>query len=281
MKNILLIPVLIGVTACTSLYYAPRVAHVKFYDPSIAVLQQQEIYFPVAAKGQTKIILHGWWFAATTEKVLGTVVFFHGNAENLTSHFLALSWLPRAGYNYFIFDYPGYGESQGQPTPESTVESGIAALKWVHDNKDSSPLFVYAHSLGGAIGHRAVIDAKATVPVASLVLDGTFLSYRSMARRKAQQSWALWLLQPFAWLLMSDSASAKDLLEQRPPIPLLVIHGEKDPVIPIDQGQSLFDKSLEPKQLWLVSEETHGDLFFIEKGAYRKKLLEYWAHLKN
>ena len=267
--------VMIFSVGCSSLLYSPRVPKVKFYDPSQVGLKQEEIEF----KSADGLGIHGWWFSATTEEARGTVVFFHGNGENLTSHFANLSWLPKEGYNYFIFDYPGYGVSEGEPTTENTVAAGVAALKWVHQNKDSRGLFVYAHSLGGAIGHRAVLDCKEEVPIKSLVLDGTFLSYRTVAKRKAEQSWLLWLFQPLAWLVMSDTYAPKDVVDKRPPIPLLVIHGTLDKVVPPDLGQDLYDRSPGPKELWFIPEEHHGDLFWIENFKYRTRLLDYWTKL--
>lgn len=264
----------LALCGCTSVMYIPRVQNHQFYDPAVVHLKPEDITF--TDSDGTK--LHGWWFAANTKEALGTVIFFHGNGENLTSHFASLSWLPNAGYNYFIFDYPGYGTSEGDPSPLTTLNSGKAAILWVHSNKDPRPLYIYGQSLGGVISYRAVLDLKDQVQFQSLVLDATFLSYRSIARRKSAQSWLLWILQPVAWLVMSDEYAPKDL-EKRPPIPLLVMHGQEDVVVPPDQGDIVFEKSAEPKTMWKIPDAHHGDIFWIDNYKYRTQILDYWAKL--
>lgn len=268
--GLLVLAVLVVNVACSSLLYYPRENRGFFYDPKKFGLSQEEVVF----RGKDGLELHGWWFAASAQPAKGTLVFFHGNAENISTHFLNFSWLPEKGYNYFIFDYPDYGKSTGQPSPESTVQAGQAALAWVHENKDKGPLFVYGQSLGGNIAFRAVLDVKDRIPIRALILDGTFLSYRSIARQKASESYLLWLLQPIAWLAMSDRYAPADI-EKRVPIPLLVIHGQKDKVIDPKFGEEIFAKSPEPKEIWRIEEGQHGDTFFAHQKQYRQKLLDF------
>lgn len=257
-------------TGCASLFYYPRVEGVKFYDPSQVGLQQEEIEFE--DENQTK--LHGWWFDSKIQPSLGTVIYFHGNAENITTHFLTLSWLPAKGYNYFIFDYPSYGVSQGKATPKSTVEAGRAALRWVKQNKDQRPLIVFAQSLGGIIGLKSVLDIKEEVQIKNVIVDSTFLSYRSIARQKASESLITWLFQPIGWLVMSDEYAPKNI-DQLSPIPLLVIHGQKDIVIHPKFSEEIYSKASEPKQIWRIPEGQHGDTFWKHNKIYRDKLLDY------
>jgi uncharacterized protein len=256
--------------ACSSFIYFPREPKKKFYDPSQVGLKQEEVEF----ENSEGTRIHGWWFESKTQPSKGTVIFFHGNAENLTTHFLSMAWLPAEGYNYFIFDYPGYGVSEGKPTPYTALISGRAALHWVHDHKDQRPLIVYGQSLGGNVAFRALLDTKDTIPYRALILDGTFLSYRSVARQKASESWVLWLFQPFVWLSMNDTYAPHDL-EKRAPVPLLVIHGQKDPVIHPKYGEEIFAKSPEPKQIWRIENGRHGDSFWGNNKPYRQKLLDF------
>jgi fermentation-respiration switch protein FrsA (DUF1100 family) len=248
----------------------------KYYDPSQVALKQEEVEF----ENEEGTRIHAWWFQAKTKVSKGTIVFFHGNAENLTTHFLNLSWLPEQGYSYLIFDYPGYGVSEGKPTPKSTVLTGYAAIRWVHKNKDSGPLIIYGQSLGGAIAFRSMLDIKDEIPMKAIILDSTFLSYRSLAREKAKESWVTWLLQPIAWLAMTDEYAPKDI-GRRAPTPLLVIHGEKDRVIPLKFGEEIFRNSPEPKIIWKIPNGTHGDVFWAHQLVYRKKFLDYLEGLNE
>jgi fermentation-respiration switch protein FrsA (DUF1100 family) len=259
-----------SIVGCSSLFYFPRVQYKKYYDPSQVALHQEEVEFET----EEGIRIHAWWFQAKTKVSKGTIVFFHGNAENLTTHFLHLSWLPDRGYSYLIFDYPGYGVSEGFPSPRNTVSSGDAALRWVHKNKDPGPLIIYGQSLGGAIAFRSMLDIKDDISIKALILDSTFLSYRSLAREKAKQSWITWLLQPIAWLAMSDHYAPKDIV-RRAPVPVLVIHGAKDKVVPLKFGEEIFRKSPEPKNIWIIPSGTHGDVFWAHEQVYRKKFVDY------
>lgn len=239
-------------------------------------LEPEDVFFV----NQDGLRLHGWWFAAQTlqgvkTKSLGTFVFFHGNAENLSSHFAMLSWLPAAGYNYFIFDYPGYGLSDGEPSPEKNVQSGVQALRWVAKNKESRPLIVYGHSIGGVTALRSVEEAG-DVKIAGVIADGTFLSYQSIAREKMSESWVTWLLQPFAYVVLSDSWAPKHV-EKISPRPLLVIHGTDDPVIPLSFGHEIFERASEPKKFIAVEGGHHGDLYLVGEHKYRQIVLDQIA----
>lgn len=264
-----------GLLGCTSILYYPRSAKTKFYDPSKLNLNPEDVEI-VNSEGTG---IHAWWFNAATQPAKGTVVFFHGNAENLTSHFLTLSWLPAEGYNYLIWDYPGYGVSQGDPSPRANAISGAAILDWVHKNKDDRPLIVYGQSLGGNVAMKVVLDKKEDIPIKALIVDGTFRSYRGIARGKVSENWVTWILQPVAWLVMSD-AYAPEHLEKIAPIPFLVIHGQRDSVVRPQFGDEIFELAAEPKQQWKIPEGFHNDTFWRHDKVYRKKLVEYLESLR-
>lgn len=116
-----------------------------------------------------------------------------------------LAWITAEGYNLFIFDYPGYGLSEGKPTPQSCVEAGHAALDWVlsHDTKNL-PMIIYGQSMGGIIALRTVIDKRADINLKLVVAESTFDSFQQIARHKLSQHWLTWPLQPLSYLLLSD-----------------------------------------------------------------------------
>lgn len=265
----------IFLTSCTGIFYFPRVPKQKFYDPAQLNLKQEE----VEVENENGIKLHAWWFNSKTQPAKGTVIYFHGNAENLTTHFITLSWLPDFGYNYLIWDYPGYGVSEGKPSTYDNVISAHAVIQWVHDNKDQGPLIIYGASLGGNIAARAVLDTKDRIPYKALILEGTYLSNRSIARKKASESWITWIFQPLVWLLMEDAWTPKDISKVSP-TPLLVIHGQKDIVIPPSMGEEIFTKAAEPKQIWRVPEGRHIDTYWMKDRSYRQKLVDYLNALK-
>ncbi|MEZ0392002.1 MAG: alpha/beta hydrolase [Pseudobdellovibrionaceae bacterium] len=258
--------------ACSSLLYYPRKE--KFFDPKKFNLSPEDIYF--SNREGTKI--HGWWFESKIKPAKGTFVFFHGNAENITTHFASMAWLPESGYNYFIFDYPGYGESDGKPSPGSNVDTGREALHWVHENKDPNPLIVYGQSMGGAVALRVVQEVKQKTPIKVMIADGTFSSFQRIARKKMAQHWLTWLAQPFAYVVLSDQWAPD--VEEISPVSLIVMHGEQDRVVEFEHGERVFKDAKEPKTFISVPQGHHGDLFWVENRKYRKVILDQIENLK-
>src|SRR5262249_1447782 len=137
-------------------------------------------YFVPTADGEN---LHVWRFEPEKPAAKRAVwVQFHGNAENQTSHFANLFPAVQNGYDLVTFDYRGYGQSTGIPSPAGTVEDGKTILRWVKKNYPDLPIVVFGQSLGGAIAMRTLEDLGNEVPIQFLVLDSTFGSYRAAGR---------------------------------------------------------------------------------------------------
>lgn len=267
MANLLLMVVLgMGVSGCSHLFYYPDTQR-EFFQPEQFLLKKEEVWID-SSVGK----LHAWWFPAQGA-AKGTVLFFHGNAENLTSHFASLSWLPGRGYNYLIFDYPGYGKSVGKPTQHTTVESGRAALRWIWANKDKRPI-VYGQSLGGNIAMRTVELERNSGQFRALIVDGTFPSYKGIAAKKLRLSYITWLLNPLAYVLVSNSGAPKDL-KSISPIPVLVVHGDADAIVEPEFGDQIYQRLGDPKQFLRIPGGQHGQSFWTEGGKYRADFLKF------
>ena len=218
--------------------------------------------------------VHAWYFSSR-KPAKAVIVFFHGNGQNRTSHIVSLYWLIKAGYDLLALDYPGYGDTDGKPTPENTVETGHAALRYVAAKKPKLPIIVYGQSLGGAVALRTVIDMKDEIKPALVVADSTFLSYQKAAQNVLSKSWVTWLLQPLAWVLLSDRYAPKGAVASISPIPLLVIHARDDTVVPFKLGEEVFNKAQEPKEFWPLEKGWHIGTFSTPDGPrIRQKFLE-------
>lgn len=256
-------------SSCSSLFYFP--SHYKYFDPAKSGHQPEDIWF----KGEDQAPLHGWYFKQNKlSKAKASFLFFHGNGENLSSHFMALLWILEEGYDFFIFDYRGYGETPGKPTPENTVQDGHAALRWLHQKDPSIPLVVFGQSLGGAVSLRTVIDLKDEIPVRLVVVDSTFSSYRAIAQKVLTRQSMSWPLQPIVPFLVSDHYAPGSQIESLSPIPLVVIHGDEDTAVDFSLGQRVYELAKDPKEFWRVPGGTHIDAFWRHHGLFRKKLLE-------
>jgi len=260
---------LLALTGCQSFFYFPLKD--KLFDPARIKMHPEDVYLKTAS-GET---IHGWYFTATdANNSKGTFLFFHGNAENLTSHFLMFHWLPDKGYNYLIFDYPGYGASTGKPTPEGTVEAGVAAAQWLHLKKDSRPLIIYGHSLGGIVALKTAEEIKDKIPLRNIIIEASFSSYQQMARNVLSRRWWTWPFQPLTYLVISDKEAPKDLSEFSP-IPMLFIHGNEDHAVEMKNTEKMFTAAKPPKEIWIVPGGHHGDLYEIRNGELREQLLSY------
>lgn len=211
--------------------------------------------------------LHGWFLKARGDKPKGTVVFSHGNAGSLGHHLGFVMWLAEAGYQVFMYDYRGFGKSGGELNREGMVQDVKAAFRYVLSRPDvrRDSLVSYGHSLGGAKSVTAIAE-DCPEGLRAIVIDGAFASYRAMAVLVAGQ---------FGADLISDELSPNQSISKITDMPLLVVHGQKDQVVPFAQGQQLFDLANEPKTLFDVKDGSHGDSLSRDAGSYRKKMLKW------
>lgn len=288
-KIFIILLILISSVSCSHLFYQPSKAF--FYSPAQLKLHYEEINFP-SSDGTS---LRGWYFPAqgqtpqeeqAQESSKGTVIQFHGNAENISTHFASLAWISRSEYNFFTFDYRGYGASKGEPSQEGLNEDAVSAIKYIikkqpSSSKNSKDIILYGQSLGGAVLLRALHDVSGEdrSRIKAVVIDSSFYSYQAMARVKLSQFWMTFLFQPLAWVLISDSYSPESVIEEVAPIPLLIIHGDKDSIVPYKLGDGIFQRARDPKWFWKVENGTHTDSMDREQGMYRKKLLDFLAGL--
>lgn len=263
-------------SSCSSLFYYP--SRQFYYSPKRLGYEAHEIPF----KSQDGTQLYGWYFPVREgAEVKGTIVQFHGNAENMSSHYLSLAWAVEQGYELFTFDYRGYGKSEGDPSQEGTYHDALAALDqaWTLHQKSGSKKFIpkkfiiVGQSLGGAIAMRASEDFSHINETDLIVLDSTFVSYKSVARKKLASFWLTW---PFSWLgnlLVSDRYSAEDALKKNH-VKLLVIHDEKDPAVPFSCSEDFYPLAQSPKLFWKLHEGGHVAAFIDSHSPYRKQFIE-------
>lgn len=226
-------------------------------------------YENVAFKSDDGTPLHGWFIPAKGTKAKGTVVFSHGNAGSVGHHLGFVAWLAEAGYNVFMFDYRGFGKSGGTVERRGMVNDVKAAFSYAcrRSDVDSRRLISYGHSLGGAKS----VTALGETPVKGLraiVIDGAFASYQAMARVIGGQ---------LGESLVTDELAPKDFVKKLSPVPLLVVHGTRDEIVPVSQGRQLYETAAQPKTLFEVKAGRHGDSLARDNGAFRKRMLAWLA----
>jgi fermentation-respiration switch protein FrsA (DUF1100 family) len=205
--------------------------------------------------------IHGWYFPA--ENARGSVLVLHGNAQNLSTHVNSILWLVKEGFNIFIIDYRGYGWSGGAPDLDGVHLDAAAALEKLFSMPETDPdrVAVLGQSLGGSIAVHAVTHSPYKERIRALIIDSAFSSYRRIAREKLNDFWLTWLFQvPLSWTV-NDDYSAEKFIGQVAPIPVLILHGLDDPVVPVHHGRLLSEAARDPKQIWLTARPGHVQSF--------------------
>ncbi|NBX18774.1 MAG: alpha/beta fold hydrolase [Proteobacteria bacterium] len=231
-------------SACNSVFYQPD--RLSYTLPRQVSPAYEEFRIPVGSSSDT---LHVWHFRPRTAS-LGTVLHFHGNAQNMSAHVWFVAWLVDAGFDVVTFDYRGYGASSGVADRQKTVEDGQTVIRWLAQRQPSSPYFIVAQSLGGAVAYSALAGLKDPSPVRAMVIESSFSSYRRLARKKLSSFFLTW---PFQWplsYLVDDELTPEGAVITNP-LPMLFIHGTADAVVPYSEGIEFAE--LAEKQKNLVS----------------------------
>jgi fermentation-respiration switch protein FrsA (DUF1100 family) len=259
--------------SCNSLFYYPQKKIIM--TPDNFGLK----YDSFTISSEENININLWYIHAQNEKPIATIIHFHGNGENISTHFLYFAWLAKLGFDIVEFDYRGYGFSTGEPSRAGLIKDAEAIYNWVNNNSRSKEIFIIAQSLGGAVAIPSYVISKVT-DVDAIILESTFSSYREIAQKKLANFWLTWPLQWPLRFLVSDEYSSIDYIHNID-IPILYIHSFEDPVVPYESGLILYDKAPELKELWSIPWPGHTAAFSNNDNTYRKQLINYMCkHLK-
>jgi pimeloyl-ACP methyl ester carboxylesterase len=237
------------------------------YFPSRTIIETPDRagleYFELGLKTEDGERLHGWWIGARREP-LGHLLLCHGNAGNVGDRVLHAALLTAAGFDVLLFDYRGYGRSGGRPSEEGTYRDARAAFTCLLEQPGVDPgrVFYLGESLGGAVA----LDLALERPPAGLVLLSAFTGVRELGR----------LHYPFvpAPLVPDAYPALRRIHELR--APLLVLHGDRDEIVPLSQGRALFEAAPGPKRMHVFAGLGHNDLV-PRAGAEFARVIAFWV----
>ena len=193
--------------------------------------------------------LNGWFFESRSRPAAATIVFFHGNGGNISN----VGWMgqrfAKHGFNVLVFDYRGYGASEGVAADESGLYAdGDAAVAYVVNNKGVRPeqIVLYGHSLGTTVA----VDVASRGNYGAVVLESGLSSASSVAATALP-----WLPSALHFLGRNRFESARKLASVKAPV--LIAHGDPDTTIPTSEARLLFAAANEPKKLLIVPGAGH------------------------
>ena len=217
--------------------------------PGALGLPHDEVF--LTASDGTRI--HGWFLPADPPG-RGAVLVCHGNAGNVSGRLdRAVRLENELGLDVFLFDYRGFGRSEGSPDEEGTYQDGLAAYGYLAEDRGIEPsrIVLFGESLGAAVA----IELARRVPAGALVLEAPFTSIAAMAK-------VAYPFLPTFWVRTKyDSLSKIGEVG----LPVLIFHGTRDDVVPFAQGEELFRAAREPKTFVPVEGAGHSDAY--ERGG--------------
>jgi fermentation-respiration switch protein FrsA (DUF1100 family) len=235
--------------------------------PKSAGLPFEDVYVTTS----DGVRINGWYVPAPpkADGSTTTLLWFHGNAGNLSDRVHQLRQLhDQLGVNMFMIDYREYGRSEGEVSEAGTYRDAEAALVYLRGRPDAAAhrIIYYGQSLGSAVA----VELARRSPPDGLILESPFLSIQAMAK-------AVMPFLPVGVLISTKYDSLSKIGEIH--APLLILHGDRDEVVPYAQGRRLFEAANDPKRFYTISGAHHNDTYMMGGEGYYTALRDFLASL--
>ena len=222
-------------------------------------------YEDVALSTEDGVSLHGWYIPRRgSDRVL---LFFHGNAGNISHRGESIAIFHRLGLNVLIFDYRGYGQSEGRPSESGLYRDASAAWRYLIEERglDGQDIILFGRSLGGAVAARLASQQRA----GGVILESTFSSARDVAAS---------LFPVLSRLVVMrygfDTAAYLGAVHY----PVLVLHSAEDDIIPYRLGEKVYAAANEPK-VFVAMRGDHNGGFLHSQPSYERELEHFIGSL--
>ncbi len=251
-------------------------------SPADYGLTYEEVSFP----SRDGLTLRGWFIPA--DRARGAVVFCHGHGGSMDPDVIYAPWFHEAGLNVLMFDFRAHGRSEGAQVSMGYFERQdlLGAVDYLQ-RRGIAEVGVLGFSLGGAVAITAAAQCQA---IRAVVSDGGFARLESAllgwARERGKNA-PHWVALPLArlviavagWRLGARLSEADPIrwVEQVAPRPLLFIHGDLDPYVPVADIEMLYAAAGEPKELWRVSEAGHREVDRHRPVEYRERVIGFFV----
>ena len=221
------------------------------WSPSSSLVSKEDVHF-ISGDG---VRLHGWYISSKSSNA--TLLWFHGNAGNITHRLVNIEALKPLDLDIFIFDYRGYGKSEGEPNEEGIYLDSQAAYDWLVKVKRIIPekIILFGRSLGGI----CAVEVASKNPAAGIILESAFPSAGKMAKN-------FFPVLPLGWAIKSKFNAIGKVPNLK--IPKLFLHGTRDEIVPYNLGRELFSAAAEPKIFYDIEGAGHNDTFLVGGANY-------------
>lgn len=225
------------------------------YQPKLILVGKDTLNFDftiesVIFKSSNGNKLNGWLLKPKNQNPTITLLHLHGNSGFLFNQHQAISPLIKHGFQIFMFDYSGFGFSEGKATRGNVLADANAALDYLKNRPEvkNTKLIIYGQSLGGHLA--AVVGSQRQNDIDGMVIEGAFSSHKEIASH---------MVPFFGNILVAQGYSAKESIKKFNK-PLLIIHSREDKIIPLFMGQKIFDNANQPKEFYEVDKFHIGAL---------------------
>lgn len=186
--------------------------------------------------------INGWLLKSKTAVPKISVFALHGNSGNLNSQYRRFVELTKYGFQIFLFDYPGFGYSEGKSTRENAVEDSFSVFDFFKnlDEIKNTPKVIFGQSIGGNFSIPVAVRNQDDIE--GLVLEGTFISFNAIANRKVPLLGGL--------VIKENDDNRLNLKNFKKPV--LIIHSKEDKLIPLEMGKQLYENANEPKEFFEI-----------------------------
>lgn len=218
-------------------------------------------YDEVSLTTEDGVSLHGWYLPHPGSQ--RALLFFHGNGGNISHRGDSLAIFHRLGFNVFIFDYRGYGQSGGTPDESGLHKDATAAWHYLTEQRGfaSKDIVLFGRSLGGAVASRLAAE----VQPGALILESTFSSARDLAQ-------SLFPLLSRMVVMRYDFNTSAHIKQVH--CPILVVHSPDDDIIPFPLGQKVYEAANQPK-FFTTLRGDHNSGFLSSQPAYERSVAEF------
>lgn len=220
-------------------------------------LKYEDVWFRTA----DDVKLHGWYIPHPDAK--WTLLFFHGNAGNISHREDSVKIFHRLGVNVFIIDYRGYGRSEGQPSETGLFEDAYSAWKYLLSVKEvkQENIILFGRSLGGSVATKLATD----VEPAALIVESVFSSVKDIATS---------IYPGLAQIIFLRFDFDTQAMIKQIQCPLLLLHSLDDEIIPYEQGINVFLSAKEPKKM-IQLQGDHNSGFLQSQPDYERHLEKF------